>query len=235
MSEKPSETHPITVLIVEDHMLTRIGVRAAIERAIDITVVAEASNGVEGVQLFEQVRPDVVLMDVGMPEMDGIEASEKIRSIDKEAKIVMVTSHDNEKDVLASLAAGASGYCLKDAEPERLQQSIRAVYVGDAWLDAAIAGVVLRQGVDSERVSTSVPEPLPVGSEQRRFPHAEPLSAREKEVLSLVVEGLSNQEIADRLIISVATAKTHVRNILNKLAVNDRTQAAVRAMREGLV
>jgi DNA-binding NarL/FixJ family response regulator len=156
----------------------------------------------------------------------------------------MLTSHDNERDIFASLAAGATGYCLKDVDPERLYGAIRTVHSGDVWLDSNIASKVLKQYNDpaaqpspaaaatAERTSHEAAH-APGGTAQPGLP--EPLSPRELEVLALVVEGLSNQEIADRLYISLATAKTHVRNILNKLAVDDRTQAAVSAMRRGLV
>ena len=150
----------------------------------------------------------------------------------------MLTQHDNDRDILASLSAGASGYCLKDVEPERLYAGIRSVHEGDIWLDSAIASKVLRQYTsDAVSPATTPPERpelrefVPTGNQTLY----EPLSPRELEVLHLIVDGLSNQEIADRLIISLATAKTHVRNILNKLAVDDRTQAAVQAMRKGLV
>jgi len=159
--------------------------------------------------------------------------------------VIMLTQHDNDQDVLASLSAGASGYCLKDVEPERLYTAIRSVNAGDAWLDSAIASRVLKH-YSSDQVLPKIEKSAPV-AEQAHIsqpshsaqpmdrPLVEPLSPRELEVLALIVDGLSNQEIADKLFISLATAKTHVRNILNKLAVDDRTQAAVHAMRRGLV
>jgi DNA-binding NarL/FixJ family response regulator len=242
MTTDNSEDSIIKVVLVEDHLLTRIGLKTVIERTPDIRVIGEAENGEEAVQKVKELKPDVVLMDVGMPIMDGIEASKLISSSTDGVGIIMLTSHDNERDIFASLAAGASGYCLKDVEPERLYTAIRSVQKGDSWLDSAIAAKVLKQ-------QSAVPHPAPaagsptgagstgsgpdVTKAQQGLP--EPLSPRELEVLNLLVEGLSNQEIADKLIISLATAKTHVRNILNKLAVDDRTQAAVHAMRRGLV
>ncbi len=242
MTTDNSEDSIIKVVLVEDHLLTRIGLKTVIERTPDIRVIGEAENGEEAVQKVKELKPDVVLMDVGMPIMDGIEASKLISSSTDGVGIIMLTSHDNERDIFASLAAGASGYCLKDVEPERLYTAIRSVQKGDSWLDSAIAAKVLKQ-------QSAVPHPAPaagsptgagstgsgpdVAKAQQGLP--EPLSPRELEVLNLLVEGLSNQEIADKLIISLATAKTHVRNILNKLAVDDRTQAAVHAMRRGLV
>lgn len=233
MENEVSGEQTIRILLVEDHLLTRIGLRTVIERQADFKIVGEAENGEEAVRMVEDLHPGVVLMDVGMPIMDGIQAASKIKEQHRDVEIVMLTSHDNDRDIFASLAAGAGGYCLKDVAPERLYSAIRSVRAGDVWLDAAIANKVLKQYTatpsgDSER--NTAPD---INRAQQSLP--EPLSPRELEVLALLVEGLSNQEIADKLVISLATAKTHVRNILNKLAVDDRTQAAVSAMRRGLV
>ena len=256
MSEQSqNENKPsIKVLLVEDHALTRIGLRTVLKRVPDMIIVGESANGEEAIAQAETLQPDVVLMDVGMPVMDGIQAAKAIVSKNPNIKIIMLTQHDNDRDILASLAAGATGYCLKDVEPERLYTAIRAVNAGDAWLDAAIAGRILKHydqvaPVDSSPTSVAEAPAVTAGHEvpighsaaivtrgaplDRPLP--EPLSARELEVLRSIVEGLSNQEIADKLIISLATSKTHVRNILNKLAVDDRTQAAVQGMRRGLV
>lgn len=234
----------IKVLLVEDHALTRLGLKAALKRTSDIEVIGEAANGEEAVRSAEKLEPDVILMDVGMPIMDGIQAAKQIIINHPEVRVIMLTQHDNDHDILASLAAGASGYCLKDVEPDRLYTAIRSVNAGDAWLDASIAGRVLKfynapsvqpqktRETESHDVSFSSADQ---SSKLMDRPLVEPLSPRELEVLRLIVDGLSNQEIADRLIISLATSKTHVRNILNKLAVDDRTQAAVHAMRRGLV
>jgi DNA-binding NarL/FixJ family response regulator len=246
MTEPSSEkASAIRVLLVEDHALTRMGLKVALERATDIVVVGEASNGEEAVERAESLKPDVILMDVGMPVMDGIQAAKAIVTAYPVSKIVMLTQHDNDSDILASLAAGASGYCLKDVKPERLYMAIRSVNAGDAWLDATIAGRILRhygstsEPAKPEQSAAPTAEPavqnLPKTAQSFDRPAPEPLSPRELEVLKLIVEGLSNQAIADNLIISLATAKSHVRNILNKLAVDDRTQAAVHAMRRGLV
>ncbi|MBY0357290.1 MAG: response regulator transcription factor [Candidatus Obscuribacterales bacterium] len=236
-------TAMIRILLVEDHLLTRIGLKTVIERAADLCVVGEAEDGEQAIAKAQELKPNLILMDVGMPVMDGIEASKRIKELLPAVEIVMLTSHDSERDIFASLSAGASGYCLKDVAPERLYMAIRSVNAGDLWLDATIASKVLCQYTNdmakvnaSEQVQEFNPQAKETGAlakAQQGLP--EPLSARELEVLGLVVEGLSNQEIADRLIISLATAKTHVRNILNKLAVDDRTQAAVHAMRRGLV
>lgn len=227
------QENPIKILLVEDHLLTRIGLKAVIERQLDLKVIGDAEDGEQAVQLVEQLDPDLILMDVGMPVLDGIEASRKIKEKHPDIAIIMLTSHDNERDIFASLAAGAGGYCLKDVEPERLYQAIRSVNSGDIWLDSAIASKVLKHYGNGQSQGAA-PEAKPaLSKKEQNLP--EPLSPRELEVLNLLVEGFSNQEIADKLIISLATAKTHVRNILNKLAVDDRTQAAVQAMRRGLV
>lgn len=249
----------IKILLVEDHALTRIGIKTVLKRTPDLKVIGEAANGEEAVTAAAELSPDIILMDVGMPVMDGIQAAKKIVESGSLSKIIMLTQHDNSQDIMASLSAGASGYCLKDVEEERLYAAIRTVFAGDAWLDAGIASKVLKlyggnssSRADDEQHAESAKLPTPEheshATEQKHEtserisknyvpdrPYAEPLSPRELEVLTLIVEGFSNQQIADKLIISLPTTKTHVRNILNKLAVDDRTQAAVHAMRRGLV
>lgn len=254
MFDKPNDDTPrnISVLLVEDHALTRIGLRTVLKRTTDINVIGEATNGEEAVSQAEALKPDVILMDVGMPIMDGIHAARIIIEKNPNIKVIMLTQHDNDSDILASLSAGASGYCLKDVAPDRLYTAIRSVNAGDAWLDATIASRVLKHYTPESGLTSTVSDQVapsasqtnanPVSdsgnaevSEFLKRPLPEPLSPRELEVLKLIVDGLSNQEISDKLFISLATAKTHVRNILNKLAVDDRTQAAVHAMRRGLV
>lgn len=238
--QEETTTKPVKVLLVEDHLLTRIGLKAVIERTADIKVIGEAENGEEALRKVTELGPDVILMDVGMPTMDGIAAAKLIRDKNPAVQIVMLTSHDNERDIFASLAAGASGYCLKDVLPERLYAAIRSVHQGDIWLDSAIAQKVVRNYSERSAPPTQAQSHTSItrdnSSSASPMPNLpEPLSPRELEVLNLLVEGMSNQEIADHLIISLATAKTHVRNILYKLAVDDRTQAAVHAMRRGMV
>lgn len=259
MSEENSNLkNPIRILLVEDHALTRVGIKTVLKREQDLDVVGEAANGEEAIAQAEALKPDVILMDVGMPVLDGIQASKKIVDSGNAAKIIMLTQHDNDQDILASLSAGASGYCLKDVESSRLYMAIRTVNSGDAWLDSSIASRVLKlYGKQTATESTEAGESKTGSGESKDAapakasssagseathkvyeadrPYAEPLSPRELEVLTLIVEGLSNQQISDRLIISLPTTKTHVRNILNKLAVDDRTQAAVHAMRRGIV
>jgi len=235
------QSAPISILLVEDHLLTRIGLKTILARTQDIKVIAEAGNGEEAVRLAAELKPHVVLMDVGMPIMDGIEAARKIREQAPNINIIMLTSHDNDHDIFASLAAGASGYSLKDVVPERLYAAIRCVNTGDVWLDSAIASKVINKYSHSTKMAEQKLPGLARETETKDNQSnadselTDTLSARELEVLKLVVEGLSNQEIATKLVISLSTAKTHVRNILGKLAVDDRTQAAVTAMRHGFV
>lgn len=213
----------IKVLIVDDHKLTRIGIKRVLELGNDFDVIGEADDGEKAIAFVKKNIPDVILMDVAMPKMDGIEAARELKKTHPQVHIVMLTSTDNESHIFASLAAGAVGYCLKDIQPEKLCATIKSVCQGELWLDATIAGKVLNQY--SKGIS-----PVP-----KTEPEPEALSPRELEVLALLVEGLSNRAIASRLSISLSTVKTHVANILTKLAVDDRTNAAVKAMREGLI
>jgi DNA-binding NarL/FixJ family response regulator len=221
------QTLPIKILIVDDHPLSRIGLKYLLEEASDMVIVGEAMNGEEAVSMITDVNPNVILMDVGMPIMDGILAAKTILAKNPGIRIIMLTSHDSEQDIFASLAAGASGYCLKDVNQNRLFTAIRSVFAGDLWLDTAIAGKVVG-AISSSRLTWSAG-----GKGQPNS--GETLSQRELEVLNLLVEGLSNQQIADRLIIGLETVKTHIKHILDKLAVSDRTQAAIKALREGIV
>ncbi len=239
----------IAILVVEDHPLTRMGIKALLERRAEFCVIGEASNGVEAVELADELTPDLIIMDIHMPKLNGIEAAGRILQRHPNIKILMLSSLNDEQVVAASLASGATGFCLKDVEPARLYAAIDAVHAGDVWLDSAIGGVVLGRGATKKKVSTGhsffthdrnqCPQ---ISSDIVRKPASKngkyipsDLSARELQVLALLVDGLNNQEIAIRLAISVATAKTHVRNIFNKLAVNDRTQAVVEGIKLGIV
>lgn len=221
------------VLIVEDHQMTLVGLKMLLEKDNGIEVVGEAGNGLEAVTLASSTQPEIILMDIGLPEMDGVEATQKIKQNHPGIRIIMLTSKDNEQDVFASLSAGADAYCMKGISIEALTAAIEAVKEGTAWLDPAVARMVLGrfQG------STPAPEPQTSGIAVE-VPVSIgdcPLTSREMEVLKLIVDGLSNPEIADRLTITKATAKAHVHSILQKLCVDDRTQAAVLAMRQGYV
>ena len=212
------EEGPIRVLLVDDHAVVRRGLRGFLELLKDFDVVGEAENGREGVAAAERLVPDVVLMDLLMPEMGGLEAIAAIKQAHPEIEIVAVTSFIEEEKVTSALEAGASGYLLKDAEAEEVAQAIRAAYHGEVHLDPAVSRLLaqrLRQRKDAEPV--------------------EPLTAREKEVLSQLAKGASNKEIAYELGITERTARTHVSNILGKLGLASRTQAALYAVEHKLV
>lgn len=222
----------IKVLLVEDHTMTRMGLQLVLEKVQDIEIICEAEDGKTAVELAKSNQPDVILMDIGLPVMDGIEATQKIKDANTGAYIIMFTSRDSEQDVFAALAAGADAYIMKGATPEQLVSAIRAVNEGTAWLDPAIAKVVLRNVTQKVTHTEIVQES---NKKTGKVGIAAVLTERELEVLKLIVEGLTNPQIAERLFITRATAKAHVHSILQKMCVDDRTQAAVAAMREGLI
>lgn len=218
----------IAVLIVEDHEITRVGLKLTLDNTSGIKVIGEADDGRRGVSLATSLRPNVVLMDIGLPLLDGIEATAEIKKTMPGCRVIMLTSHDSDRDIFAALAAGADGYCLKETATTQLGLAIKTVAEGAAWLDPGIAQRVLRASVAG---SAPAAAPASLKSEEA----TSKLSQREIEVLSCVVEGMSNQEIAEKLFVSVETVKTHMRRLMEKLAVSDRTQAAVKAMRQGLL
>lgn len=222
------ETASISVYLVEDHQMTLVGLKMLLEKETGIEVIGEATDGLTATKEIRHLKPDVVLMDIGLPEMDGIEATQVLKEQPPVPKVIMLTSKDNEQDVFAALAAGADAYCMKGIPIESLATAIRAVFEGTAWLDPAIARIVLG------RFKGILPNASMVMSNPNKALDS-PLTEREMEVLSLIVEGLSNPQIAERLFITKATAKAHVHSILQKLCVDDRTQAAVLAMRQGYV
>ncbi len=222
-----TKTKEISVVIVEDFKLTRVGLRCALNENDDINVVAESDNAVEGLKLIEKYSPDVVLMDLGLSGMNGIEAIVKISEMHKDIKVIALTSHDREEEVIATLSSGATGYCLKDIDPVKLADVIRDVDNGVCWLDAEVGKKVLKAFPKQENFKLLNEH----GSQENKIP----LTEREYEVLKHLVSGKSNTEIAKELIVSVHTAKAHVCSILQKMCVNDRVQAAVKAVKEGLV
>ena len=205
-----------TVFLVEDHAFTRDGLRAALQRDPELRVVGEARSGEEALELYPRDLADVVVMDIGLPGIDGIEATRRLRSIYPNVRVVMLTVHQLDSEVLAALASGANAYCLKTTDPNGLLLAVRAVALGGAYLDPQIAHVVLGRVLPDSDGSS-------------------PLSPRELEVLRLIADGLNNKQIAVQLEISLSTVKTHVQEILERLAVSDRTQAAVKALRRGLI
>ena len=222
-----TEKDTISVIIVEDFKLTRVGLRCALNSNDDINVVAESDNAVDGLKLIERHNPDIVLMDLGLAGMNGIEATIKIREMNPKIMVIALTSHDREEEVISALSAGAMAYCLKDIDPQKLADVIRDVKNGVCWLDPVIARKVLDSFPKQETLGILREK----NSEEGRVP----LTEREFEVLKHLVEGKSNTVIAKELIVSVHTAKAHVCSILQKMCVNDRVQAAVKAVKEGLV
>ncbi len=217
----------IKILLVEDHELTRLGLKTGLERFENLKICGETPNGKEAITLALELKPDVILMDIGLQELDGIDATKKIKEENPNIKVIMLTSHEAEKEILASFNSGADGYSLKESNPGQIKTAIETVMQGDVWLSSQIAEKVLRNLYGIRTTNDSV--------NSNDKPYTIPLSERELQVLRMIVDGKSNQEIAESLYFSLATTKSHVRNILNKLCVDDRTQAAVKAMREGLV
>ncbi|MET9350506.1 response regulator transcription factor [Streptomyces termitum] len=208
---------PIRVLLVDDHQVVRRGLRTFLEVQDDIAVVGEAGDGAEGVARAEELRPDVVLMDIKMPGTDGIEALRRLRALDNPARVLIVTSFTEQRTVVPALRAGASGYVYKDIDPDALAGAIRSVHAGHVLLQPEVAGALLAQ--DDAQGGTG---------------RGTTLTEREREVLGLIADGRSNREIARALVLSEKTVKTHVSNILMKLDLADRTQAALWAVRNGL-
>jgi DNA-binding NarL/FixJ family response regulator len=210
----------VRVLVADDQSMVRAGFRMLLSGQEDIDVVAEASNGLEAVEKAARFDPDVVLMDIRMPELDGLEATRRILSADGRTRILILTTFDLDEYVYEALRAGASGFVLKDDPPEQLLSAIRTVAAGDALLSPTVTKRVIAQ-------FTRIPRPTPPKE-------LDELSARERDVLRLVARGLSNAEIAQELFISETTVKTHVTHVLQKLALRDRVQAVVLAHQAGL-
>ncbi len=226
-SQEQTQKKIIKIAIVEDFKLTRVGLRCALNENPDMKVVAESEDAIEGLKLIERFKPDVVLMDLGLPGMNGIEAMLKVKEFAPEIKIIALTSHDREEEVVAALSSGASAYCLKDIDPQKLADVVRDVSIGVCWIDPVVAQLALNAFPKVENIGF-----LPNKSQSEgRIP----LTEREFEVLKHLVTGKSNTEIAKELIVSVHTAKAHVCSILQKMCVNDRVQAAVKAVKEGMV
>jgi DNA-binding NarL/FixJ family response regulator len=208
----------IEVALIEDHELTRAGLRTALEAESDLRVAGEAADGIAGLALIERSSPGVAVVDIGLPGMDGIELTRMVRERSPATRVVILTMHDLESEVLAALSAGADAYCLKTSSAALLVAAIRIAAGGGAYFDAAIAGAVLRHlGKAPEASSDS------------------PLTPRETEVLRLIAEGKGNADIAADLFIGLGTVKGHVRDILEKLAAQDRAQAAAIALRRGFI
>jgi DNA-binding NarL/FixJ family response regulator len=224
----------IRVALIEDHDLTRVGIRTALQQRDTIEVVGDAANATDGLKLLQSTKPDVAIVDIGLPDFDGIELTQKfkksIAESDPNTKVLILTFQDNEEEVLAAFAAGADSYCMKDISFDQLLDVVKVTHEGNSWIDPAIARIVLKQA----RTKESAPEEQKVEGKRVTIKAAEPEFSHII-VLELIVQGYSNAAIAEKLYITVGTVKTHVRNILNKLCADDRTQAAVLALRSGLV
>jgi two-component system, NarL family, response regulator LiaR len=205
----------VTVLVADDHPVVRQGLRTFLDLQEGVSVVGEAATGAEAVAMVEELLPDVVLMDLVMPDLDGTEAARRIRDLSPTTKVIVLTSYAEDEKIFPAIKAGAAGYLLKDVQPDEIAEGIRRVQRGEALLHPKIAARVMRE-VTKEKAEGEV------------------LTARELEVLSGLSRGLSNKAIAEELVVSEKTVKTHVSNILAKLHLADRTQAALYAVRERL-
>jgi DNA-binding NarL/FixJ family response regulator len=214
----PPNAPPLRVLIVEDDPMMQLGLEQSLMVHPQLEIIGQAEDGYLGVQLALQLKPNLVVMDIGLPRLDGIAATQQIKAAIPDIHVVMLTSHQTETEIIAALSSGADAYCIKGASIERLLSAIAAAVDGATYLDPQIA----------RRVIDHLKPPTPTNNNVN-------LSSRELEVLKLMVEGLSNPQIAEKLYLSPNTVKTHVRGIMNKLAVDDRVQAAVVALRSGLV
>lgn len=217
----------IKILLVEDHKLMRVGLKSLFEEIGELEVISEAQSGKEAIEKYKITHPDIVLMDIGLPDISGIEATKKIIESNNKAKIIMLTSHINEQNIIDSLHAGAYAYVMKDINIEILKMIIKTIKEGAMWLDPQVVPILREK-------NCGIIPPRQMSRAMFKEQHAN-LTKREYEVLKLVVDGKSNNEIAQELTISEHTAKAHVCNIIQKLVVDDRTQAAVKALKDGLV
>jgi DNA-binding NarL/FixJ family response regulator len=218
---------PIKLLVVQDKAVVRAGLAALIRKESDLDLVGEAGAGSEALRLVRNHQPDVVIMDL-RSTMDDLEAPKAVREACASTRILMLTD-DDEGGVFAALSAEADGYCLREADFDRIHSAITCVASGEFWLDSSIARKLVKTLLDTIAILGSETPDRSAGAEE------DALSPRELEVLSLVAQGLSNQKIAERLGISAETVKSHIRHIMKKLIVNDRTQAAVKALKRGLI
>ena len=210
---------PIRVLIVDDHEVVRDGLITILGRENDFTVVGEAKNGLEAIEKAQELKPDVLLMDLRMPELDGVEAMRRIREDNPDVKFIVLTTYDSDEYIFDAIEAGAKGYLLKDASRDELFQAVRAVYRGESIIQPGVAARIL------DRFSQLSRQAVDSGG----------LSERELEVLRLISRGAANKEIGASLSISESTVKTHVANIFQKLDVNDRTDAVTQALKKGII
>jgi DNA-binding NarL/FixJ family response regulator len=211
-----SDINKIKVLIADDSKLTVVGLKTMFKEVSEIEIIGCVEDGNQAVKATKDLNPDIILMDIGMPIMDGIQATKEIKKINSDVKIIMLTSHESEHDVLDALAAGAYSYCMKDIEPDILISVIKSTYEGACYLDSKIAKVVLNN-MNKQFNQQKPAEPV--------------LTEREMDVLNLIAKGYSNAKISNDLYISMNTVKTHIKNIFQKLEVEDRTHAAMKVFK----
>jgi DNA-binding NarL/FixJ family response regulator len=216
--DKMESNIKIKILIVDDHVVVREGLSAMLSREPNIEVVGEAENGAQAIDKADKLKPDIVLMDLRMPEVDGVEAMQRIKQQHPEINFIVLTTYDNDEYIFKGIEAGARAYILKDSPREELFRAINAVYKGESLIEPAIAGRVLDKLVELSHQGS-----------------ATDLSRREIEVLELIARGTGNKLIADRLNISASTVKTHIQSIFQKLEVNDRTEAVTKALSKGII
>ena len=214
----------IRVMLVDDHALVREGTRELLERESDLEVVAEAGDGAQAVELATQHRPDVIIMDIAIPKLNGIDATKRIKALHPATAVLVLTAYDNDQYIFALLEAGAAGYLLKDIKMHDLVQAIRAVYAGESVLHPVIARKVM------DHFTGRAETPSPAAQSERSFDH---VTTREMEVLKLAAKGMTNREIARALSISTRTVQVHLSNVFAKLGVGSRTEAVVCGLRNG--
>lgn len=213
-------TEPIKLLLVDDHNVVRLGLKAYFNTLEDIRIVGEASTGEEAVRLAEELSPDVALMDLMMPGMDGVEATRLVKKVSPRTQIIVLTSYHNDEHIFPAIRAGALSYILKDVDPDDLAEAVRRAFAGEAVLNPRVAARMVKEMHGSREATVN--------------PFRE-LTDREMEVLKLIASGKNNQEIAEALVLSEKTVKTHITNLLSKLHLTDRTQAAVYAWQSGVI
>ena len=216
----------ITVYLVEDYDLTRIGLKSAIKEFKGIELIGDSNNAILAIEEILKLKPDIILMDIGLSGMNGLEATKTIKNLSPSTKIIMLTSHNEEGEVIAALGSGATGYCLKDIPSSLLEEVIKMINKGVCWIDGSLTSSVLKHLPKLENLDNL--------KSLRLIDTKYKLSSRELNVLKLLVKGQSNEEIAKEMNISIHTAKAHISNIFKKLSVTDRVQAAVKAVKEKL-
>lgn len=224
----------LTAILVEDYEITRLGLRMALKKVPDIELIGEATTGEESIELVKKLNPHIVLMDIGLPGISGLTATEIIKDTFPDVKIMLLTSHDREEDVAAGIRAGANAYCLKDISIASLSNAINSVMDGAIWVDPLLSKKLVNL-IRPQTISTPNPQLLQQTIVNTIEKGPNKLSEREMEVLSHLVRGMSNKQMAEQMFVSQETIKTHLRHVFEKLDAADRTQAAIKALKLGLV